>query len=278
MEAWKFFNYSNLSPVYALSFTAERWGLEPFPGNLVATTGYLYWQDTVPVWTLPYSCPSSNDSSFLDYYYYTTVVNDTYDDVIYISEFDNICAEPQPCADSGCLILIEGIGKNTTGPANSSIVGLSHGITLLLIIAIAKAITTMGCGASRLLGLGPPLPPSAIELAPRLRRYHNPPPQQSQRLYPLSTAADKAKEVARCSELLRQMYALDLKIWGMEDCVAEEIPMRQEMMRRANALFAEINRIVHAWRSRDDGKWSREERLHIEEIYRLVNRHNVRRY
>jgi hypothetical protein len=157
MDAWKFVDNSELSPVFALSFTTEQWGLEPFPGNLVAITGY--WQDiegsnniAEPAWGLPYSCPSSNDSTILYYDYYCTdddwVVegyNATNSSVIYISASDNICAEPQLCPDSGCLILIEGIGKTTT-------------ITFL-IIAITVAII-MGCGLSKSLVGSPPVPPS----------------------------------------------------------------------------------------------------------------------
>jgi hypothetical protein len=291
MDAWKFVDYSGLSPVFALSFTTEQWGLEPFPGNLVAITGY--WQDiegsnnlAEPAWELPYSCPSSDDSTFLYYDYYCTdddwVVegyNDIYNSVIYISGSDNICAEPQLCPDSGCLILIEGIGKATTGPANSSVVGLSHGITLL-IIAITVAII-MGCGLTKSFFGSPPPPPSRTQLAQKLRPYMNPPPSaQRQQTYAERTAAaaSTANEVAQCSALLRQLYALDLAIWSKEDCVDEEIPEREDMMCRANALFAEIHRIVHAWRSRAGTKWSAEEQLHIDEICRFLDQHDLMRY
>ena len=87
-----------------------------------------------------------------------------------------------------------------------------------------------------------------------------------------------AKEVARCSDLLRQMYALELGIWGMESSIADEVPKRMEMERRANALFAEIRRIVHTWRSTPSVRWSAEERQHIEEIYRFVDQHGTIRY
>src|SRR5579859_3201634 len=79
MEAWKFVNYSSISPVFALGFTTERWGLEPFPGNLVAIPGYLrdVQNSTSKVekaWGLPYSCFGGVDSSFsssfnASYYY-----------------------------------------------------------------------------------------------------------------------------------------------------------------------------------------------------------------
>jgi hypothetical protein len=283
MDAWKFVNYSSISPVYALSLTTEQWGLEPFPGNLVAIFGY--WQDiedsndaAEPAWTVPYSCPSSNSSCPYDYGC-DDWVDSCYDNVTYISASSNICPEPEPCADSGCIILIEGIGKTTTGPANSSIVGLSYGISFLLVLAITITII-MGCGTSSLSMLHPPPPQPQPRLArEHLRSYMNPPPQREQ-LYAAraATAANMAREVVRCSDLLRQMYALDLVIWGMENCVTDEIPRREEMKRKANALFAEIRRVVQTWRSKSDVRWSAEERQHIEEICKFVDEHNAKRY
>jgi hypothetical protein len=55
-------------------------------------------------------------------------------------------------------------------------------------------------------------------------------------------------------------------------------PEREEMMCQANALFAEIHRIVHAWRSRARAKWAAEEQLHIDEICRFVDQHDLMRY
>jgi hypothetical protein len=68
MEAWKWLDYSSESPVYALSVTTTRWGLERLPGNLVATTGWL--DDIVNksaelrIYTLPYTCPGYQGNSY----------------------------------------------------------------------------------------------------------------------------------------------------------------------------------------------------------------------
>jgi len=289
MEAWKFIDYSSLSPVYALGFTAEQWGLEPFPGSVVATTGY--WQDiegtnnALLVWPVPYSCLES-DGSYLDYYS-TNIgsvsgLGDISNNLYSFGSGNNICEETQPCGGSGCTFLIEGILKTTTGPANSDIVGLTHGITCFIIIAIAIAIATsfiMGSCFSNILNASPPPPPSREELSQNLRSHINPPPRRVQTYAERAASeASTAREVARCSGLLRQMYALDLHIWGMEDCIADEIPKREELMRRANMLFAEINRIVHAWRSGADEAWSADARLQIREICVLLDRHDLRRY
>jgi hypothetical protein len=294
MEAWKFINYSNLSPVLALSITAERWELGPFPCNLVATT--KYWQDIEstdntlwPVWTSPYGCLGSDNDSFLDCDYYDpydgSSVCDYNDDdgcVISLSASASICAKPQPC---GCLILIEGILKNTTGPANSSIVPLSHGITFLFIIALTIATLAMGCISSILEGPTPLPPASQARLNKEVRKYINPPPpsrphQARVQTYAekKATATNKALEVAQASELLREMYTLDLAIWGMEESVDDTMSEREEMERKANALFAEIRRRVHAWRSRTDDKWLAEERVIIENICEFVDNYNAERY
>src|ERR1051326_4301116 len=91
MEAWKFINYSSLSPVFALSFTTERWGLDALPGNLIATTGY--WNKTNSseanedlVWALPYSC-SSNSSDYFDVFYHHSEFSDTNSSVNNSSDF-----------------------------------------------------------------------------------------------------------------------------------------------------------------------------------------------
>ena len=95
---------------------------------------------------------------------------------------------------------------------------------------------------------------------------------------PAKTSAHKAKEIAQCSGLLREMYALDLIIWGMENCVPSEVPKREMRKQKANALFAEIRRIVHGWKSATNVRWSNEERQNIEEICRFIDQHDVRRY
>jgi hypothetical protein len=86
------------------------------------------------------------------------------------------------------------------------------------------------------------------------------------------------KDVARCSVSLRQMYTLDLRIWGMKDCILDEVPQRQALERRANAMFGEIRRILDAWNSASVESWSVEEQALIREISEAVSRHNTKRY
>jgi hypothetical protein len=99
-------------------------------------------------------------------------------------------------------------------------------------------------------------------------------------IYPerAATPANMAKEVARCSALLRQMYALDLQIWGMGAAVGEDIQRRENMQYRANALFREIRRMVNDWIANPGARWSGEEQQQIEEIWSLVDQHDPTRY
>ena len=281
MEAWKFVNYSTLSPVFALSLTTERWGLEPFPGNLVAIPDY--WKHiqtsniTVRAWTLPYTC-SENPSDFSINADLELINSGAYSDDISsnISASTDICREYQSCEDSNCLVLIEGIGKTTTGPANSNIVGLAHGISFLLTIITIIAFI-MGNGSSKASVIGTPPPPVTQVPPGAFKRSHTPAPRRQHEVKEnyaeqAATSAKMAKEVARCSDLLRQMYKLDLQIWGMENCVVQEIPRREDMKRKANALFAEVSRIVHDWNSTSSSaRWWAEEKQHIREICRLVD-------
>ncbi|KAF4625147.1 hypothetical protein G7Y89_g13022 [Cudoniella acicularis] len=242
-------------------------------------------------WTLPFSTCSSNTSlAIYDSYYpeYGTsaravengsTVILTIQEIDYINGSTDICSEPQPCADSGCYILIEGIGRNTTGPANSNIVALSYGITsLLLIITTATIAIIMGSCISQVNSKGGRDPNPILN-----SRLYNPPPSRelpkSQQYFPPArTSKHKAKEIAQCSDLLRKMYAVDLIVWSMEGCLPSEVPKREELKRKANALFAEITRIIHGWKSTSSVRWSAEERQHIEEISRSIAHHNVRRY
>jgi hypothetical protein len=291
MDAWTLFvNYSSISPVFALGFTTEQWGLNPFPNNLVAISGYL--KDIVQsgkteqAWTLPFSCSSGYSlTDYNDYYSlyadygspdpateYSLSITD-------INNSVNICSNPQPCSDSGCLILIEGSGRTSTGPANSNIVGLSYAISTLLLIIITPAVAfAMGIW-SRFTKSDSKEGKDPIFQS---KKYNSPQqkelPKNREYFPPAKTSEHKAREIAQCSNLLREMYGLDIMIWGMESVVATELTKREEHKRKANALFAEIRRIVQGWKLATDIGWTEEERQQIEEIYRVVGQHDPRRY
>jgi len=87
----------------------------------------------------------------------------------------------------------------------------------------------------------------------------------------------KANEIARCSKLLRQMYALDLRIWGMETVEGGDILLREDLKRKANALCAEIHKVVATWRAQQD-KWTSTEKWQINEIQSVLSRYSPARY
>lgn len=291
MEAWKFINYTSLSPVFALSLTTQRWGLEPFPGNVIAIANYLH-DDTGsdisqrPAWKLPYTCSDSTSSlSLYENVAFNDGNNSNNNNTTISSNNSTICSRPQPCSDSGCLILIEGIGKTKAGPASSDILGLSYGITSVLVVIFNIVFITIAnkmgnCFSTSQKSIGTISDPENPALSDYLQKGYNPPPQQQQ-IYAEQTPRvpiNMSGEVVRCSELLRAMYTLDLVIWGKGDCVIEEIPEREDMKKRANALFSEIQRILYSWRTASDCRWTVDERAHIEEIGRMVDQYESKRY
>lgn len=64
----------------------------------------------------------------------------------------------------------------------------------------------------------------------------------------------------------------------MADAHVEDVPEREEMKVRANALFAEIRRIVGGWRASSGNGWREEEWRYVVEICEVVDKHGGRRY
>lgn len=74
------------------------------------------------------------------------------------------------------------------------------------------------------------------------------------------------------------MYALELQIWGMKESVDSEIAQREELKRKANMLFVEINKMVGDWNSMGDEYWSPDELAQIEEIRNVLRSHDLMRF
>jgi len=123
MEAWRVAPWIPYEgAVAALNVSTERWQLRPFPDNLVAIRGYREDVDPKPPAGIHY------DENYIYYRYgggYSTV------------------PAPPTCRNLSCAILIEGCGAATVGPANSEIVGLAHGLTVLMIV-LAAAVAAIG--------------------------------------------------------------------------------------------------------------------------------------
>lgn len=133
----------------------------------------------------------------------------------------------------------------------------------------------LGGGLSRLVGTvrravtnkhsdGPPAPPP-----PGQQPRQVPPP-----IYPLGyeedeqTSTAKARSIARCSDLLRQKYELDIKI---STCGAGEESKRRQLQRKSDAIFREVCKSVDHWRSSSRIKWTREEWNQLKEVFRIVD-------
>lgn len=308
MEEWHWIDYSEYSPVYSLSLTAERWGLAPFPGNLVATEGYWDPNTTlddsanITVWTLPYSC--GDDPTALFSYSYSHSSEE--DSVVLanqtrtLSPLDaNLCpGSADVCSPTGCLLLVESIGLSTTGPARADTVGVAWGLTTLFAALLIPLI--MGCALSTERFYEPedhlhrePPPRRARASAPAhdsttnnlhsaVPKYYNAPPDPPPRQLYAGEALRRENipgEVARCAALLRQLYGLDLQIWGLEKCTAADAPRRLEYCRQANEVFGRVREAVRAWGRADaDFGWDARERALVGEVRRAVDSYPGRRY
>jgi len=74
------------------------------------------------------------------------------------------------------------------------------------------------------------------------------------------------------------MYSLDLEIWAMEEAHEDDVPEREQKKKKADALFAEIRRIVGSWRASGGWGWEKEEWRCVEDICEVVDQHGTRRY
>jgi len=151
-------------------------------------------------------------------------------------------------------------GATHAGPSHTNIVVLTHGISGLLTVLFAGII--MGCFFSKSAKNSKPSREDAVQPTD-LEGVYNPTrvpdPFQSARRPVLqpplasTSSADKAKEIAHCADLLRQMYRLDIEIWGMSHVKEEEgLRDRQAKQEKADALYAEVRRIIEGLRATAD--------------------------
>lgn len=84
------------------------------------------------------------------------------------------------------------------------------------------------------------------------------------------------KDIAGCADLLRQMYALELEAWTLEQNLPGELQERLTIQRRAHILFDEVKRNVREWMAMDVA-WSKTEWECILEINSELNGNGARR-
>jgi len=77
--------------------------------------------------------------------------------------------------------------------------------------------------------------------------------------------------------MLREMYSLDLKIFGMEGGRPEDDFERNAMIEEANKKFATVAWTLDEWEANEE--WWTDEELEIIKVIRLAaNRHDPRRH
>jgi hypothetical protein len=81
-------------------------------------------------------------------------------------------------------------------------------------------------------------------------------------------AAAKAKSIKRCSDLLRRKYELDIDTWA---CGADEENERQELQRKSDALFREVQRNVYYWLSTSPSRWTEGEWQQLQIIGQIID-------
>jgi len=84
------------------------------------------------------------------------------------------------------------------------------------------------------------------------------------------------EDVQRCAALLREMYALDLRIWSMEGGVEAEI---EAAKRQADGILREVRAMALAWEvGIGEGQLTAEQRAAMDEICRVLKEQPETRY
>jgi hypothetical protein len=112
-------------------------------------------------------------------------------------------------------------------------------------------------------------PPTALNSPPHHQQtpqFHNNPAQRAQ----------LAGNIASISHLMREMYSLDLRIYGTQNSQTRDQSERNGMIKEANKMFQQIKRTLDQW----DGErewWTVEERGVLDVIRRVVEEHTPKR-
>ena len=273
MENWKSIDIGSVSPIYALSITTQEWGLEAFPSNLVGING---------TWPAAAS-ESSPNQNITTWNKFDREASPSRRKFTILNTFTvRTCEASLPPWDD-CYFILESVGRSTVGPRQSSIVHVAYGLSLLISLLLTAVI--MGCmsSAPRL-----PLPrdqstdkdglDEAIETA--FNEPDLPPARRLRRIGRVErayTESNVTRDIRRCTELLREMYSLDLEIWGMKGAVLEEEQRRIALEQRAEAVFSEVRQMTLEFKANPDFGWTAEERGTVGRIYRIVEEQGAKR-
>jgi hypothetical protein len=83
------------------------------------------------------------------------------------------------------------------------------------------------------------------------------------------------EDVQRCAELLREMYALDLQIWGLEGGDGAEAEAKK---RQAEGVLRELKAIASAWETAGRGALTDEDQVAMDAICTAIREEKQPRY
>ncbi|KAK4447405.1 hypothetical protein QBC34DRAFT_382362 [Podospora aff. communis PSN243] len=83
-------------------------------------------------------------------------------------------------------------------------------------------------------------------------------------------------DIPECARLLRQMYALELLLWGSAERWTKDPAQKDRLVAQSSALMAEVKRIVRGWEENRAVRWAAEERVIVDEIYEVVRAYGER--
>jgi hypothetical protein len=164
---------------------------------------------------------------------------------------------------------VEHLGDIVIGPGNANIVSVVHGVSLIITIVTMSGLFVMLVRLTK----GRKARTEAGLNGNHLKSKYNSPflPQDIKTPAPTHpagclgekmTAAEKAKRITACSDLLRQRYDTQIKIWTCQDD-----DQREELQRKSDAMHKEIWTTVWRWRNLDRAAWTEEELVQIDAIW-----------
>jgi len=313
MEAWKYADADLFAnPVAALSATALRWGLDKFPVNTVAIEGYLANTNDTDIWPSQYAYPCEDDSGVSVLCYEDAPCHNSSCSIL----IEGINATTTGPAHSNIVGLTHGIICllihliTTTSLAIAGNMGCCFSST-------AGSGPYPNRQAPPPAYSRPRYEPQPISTIERQRRpyhlpsegtiarqptthlnnnlvvasslegdltphYTRPPNRKTDRAVEILCRQhrDPRREVERCTELLRQMFTLDLQAWGMGNIVHDaDRGGRALKHQQADALFAEIRATIKDWQEGCAAfGWTHEEQKLLDDITCTVNAYDEKRY
>jgi hypothetical protein len=86
-------------------------------------------------------------------------------------------------------------------------------------------------------------------------------------------------DAQNAATLLRQLYELDIEIWGQRHVVHDDDRRAiEELKHRANARLAEVRMIVEGWSSMPKAKWTPKDRERMDSIRKAIQESGEKRY